>query len=495
MAERIVELCQQARSSGKPVEGGFAALKEGGTIATKLWKALLVGTHHDEYTLGWRKDEFTRMEWYSIFKMEIPTSGRFIGPQKVDDPAQLWMSSSPEVGEVAWKVAMTFFDELLQFPEPWVEWAAGNPKMGVPPKLENKKNHFVFRGKGWAGVSTGVMRDMLTVLLELAYVRVTNPAKQPRQDLQTFGDLVGVYRTADLALVWRGDNRGWDAITKPGGVGLGTKADARDKPANRPKGESYAERLNMDKDWHPFSREEIRNDFWYRKGQKDNDLYTVLSVTRDCQTAACFPQIGDLGYKFPGGRVPEDADVPTLDRGKFKRVMVRPLEGAVRDGERSYVVRAVDTISLYLGLLEGEWFDTRGMQRRRSDAEFIEFGAKQIKPHNVLACASFFRVWHGTQDSDGFTLLWNGAGSRPPTEERCKRGGATDVDPSALLARATQEFEKAKGLHAKPFKWTMTGGQPAEFKIGGKRYEVRRMYDLERGVLQPHLAGVALGPQ
>jgi hypothetical protein len=184
---------------------------------------------------------------------------------------------------------------------------------------------------------------------------------------------------------WRGDSRDYRGICQAGG--LLCKAES----------EFFSTPRHMRRDWHPFADVAPRRFRYYRKSQKDNCLYTVVSTSflndEDdydtlFRTNVTFPQLEEL---------------PAPLRQRLTNVSFVTPTNQLR-----HVRTFVDEVNVYLCEFRAgmPYFDTGEFQRRFSkDAGFPEVAVRGIPADRICAHIRYIRVHLGTTNGHGFVAI------------------------------------------------------------------------------------------
>ena len=294
------------------------------------------------------------------------------------------------------------------------------------------------------------LRKVLTLFLEAGFLKV--PTTDADLLAENFDDLVRasmkVYTgPKQYKMRWRSDSRAYPDIESAGGF----LAKAR-------SAEGYAASLGMRQPWHPFSDPALRKYMWFRKGQGDNCLNSVVSVGRAKEWQAYLP--------FPLMK-----DYPT--KLQKRRVLV-----TTAANRRVPVTLGVSHTWLYLFVMTDLLaLKTGALGARFGDKAFPEIGVGSIPIGNVYGAVRFVRVFHAPfpaalngpagehLDAVGFTAYPVEAIAPPKT--RFAYSALVPQPPG--VADVRRAFNAV--LHAGPVhvKWTSSGFAevPATFAIDG----------------------------
>ena len=229
---------------------------------------------------------------------------------------------------------------------------------------------------------------------------------------------------------WRCDSRPYDAVSRSNG--FLTKANS----------DGYASSKNLRAAWHPFSDEGPRSYLWFRKGQTDNCLYSVVSVgTGDWQAFAVYPKIS-----LSGGKA-------SMLNGYLgtRRVRVRDAKSAAK----KEVELAVSETYLYLFLQVGLVFDTGAAQGGNA---YPEVGMAGIPMRNIYGALRFVRYHLGPPDSvsddDGMVVVVDRAGVHTNDDDARSIEASCGQD---LYQAATRLFNKVRDAPPTGVRWTPNG--------------------------------------
>lgn len=294
------------------------------------------------------------------------------------------------------------------------------------------------------------LRKVLTLFLEAGFLKV--PTTNDDLLAENFHDLVrGSMKLytgpKQYKMRWRSDSRGYSDIDTAGGF----LAKAR-------SAEGYATSLGMRQPWHPFSDPTYRKYMWFRKGQGDNCLNSVVSVgsAKEWQAYLPFPLMKDYPTKLQKKRV-------LVTTGTNKRV---PVTLGVSD-TWLYLFVMTDLLALKTGALGA----------RFGDKAFPEIGVGSIPIGNVYGAVRFQRVFHapfpavlnGTAgehlDGVGFTAY--PVESIAPPKTKFAYSSLVPVPPG--VAEVRKAFNAVLNSGPVHVKWTSSGfvEVPATFTVDG----------------------------
>jgi hypothetical protein len=213
----------------------------------------------------------------------------------------------------------------------------------------------------------------------------------------------------------------------------------------------FRTKYNLGAAWHPFSKPDNSSKFWYRKGNGDNDWYTVVAIALDWRVSLGFPKIEqtpELRILQPNQTIDEKFAIRHPD-------LIGRVEFA--DGQKEW--RMITRSKIALLLLDTMYFDTQGKQRggktqeevdalkeaekksglHYEDPGFPEQGTGLIAGRNVMGMVEFLRVHHGHCDASGYSAVLDLGKSR----QLFKNNQALQSEPLAALgsAEAAREFQ------------------------------------------------------
>ena len=234
----------------------------------------------------------------------------------------------------------------------------------------------------------------LTNLLKIGFKAVpasSQPSATSTEQAMLEKDFVSAIKgTQAVRVFWRADGRGRSAL------GDGARRSVDDSEA--------CGRYGLNQPWHPFSRPENTQYMWFRRGQADNDFYTVVSVTTDVDTACTFPLIDERrAYKMPLKQPSEWTLAELLaHRDNLAEVEVKGESG-------SRLLIATRTNVYMLAINGGIVLETRraGACYRGEDKGFPEAGVTGYPAEAFIGRIPIVRVHHGATNADGFTVFPN----------------------------------------------------------------------------------------
>lgn len=209
-------------------------------------------------------------------------------------------------------------------------------------------------------------RKILNEIFQEGFVSYEELAKQKNKELVKPGAQLAnsIQGETTFGYGFRGDNR--DPATMMAAGGFTTKADARNVP--------FRESMGLNADWNPFKFQTelpgqnlAKNAGYFRKGDEDNDLTTIISVTPNFIDATKFPFIQEY---------------------KQGSMMVDVGGGIQRRQSKTYV---------YLVLVE-QGFDTKTAQGGNA---FPEIATRTVPWSNIAAVYEIKRLHCGEDANDG----------------------------------------------------------------------------------------------
>jgi hypothetical protein len=324
-----------------------------------------------------------------------------------------------------------------------ISWKPGRNAASVDLPLNTSLT--LLTPNAWDNVADADLLAVLNQLLRSGFIRVPAAAgtQSPDSALDVFRSaLVGAMGGVAYKLGWRGDSRSVDQIKDAGGL------------INKAESLRYADSVNLTKPWHPFSQQQNRTDYFYRKNKEDNCLATVVSISTNFKTSAVFPLLnGDYISNLPNALPRVGTRFDTISP-RDRRIL-----HMVCDNTGPRMVRVADAQQLYLVALGENYFDTREAQARRQGESqaFPEFAVKSVPETGVLGCVKFVRVHHGLDEHGGLTVLADRPRSIAPTLDGCRRFCQNERSAKTMFPAVLEMYNDA--LSAMPFhvKWLPTG--------------------------------------
>jgi hypothetical protein len=226
-------------------------------------------------------------------------------------------------------------------------------------------------------------------------------------------------------IVWRTAQVPLNDIKKD--VEIRAKVDIKEKATQR----------NITADFNPFSDDQVKSYYWFRKKSSDNDCQALASVgnTDQWKAVAAFPLLNSYSRKY-----------------QVKATCTRGTESKVFD------FWAAD-VSMVLFLLHGTVLDTNEMQQHYGKLGFPEYGIKGIDQAQVYGAIHFTRVHHGpgqTDDSTGFTVFYK---DHWVQYDSWTKADHIFTDYETVYNRVKENFDKAlvEVKAGKTLKWAMDG--------------------------------------
>lgn len=262
---------------------------------------------------------------------------------------------------------------------------------------------------------------------------------------------------------WRSDSRSMTEIGLDGGF------QAKCNSANQ---ETLAKH-NMDKEWHPFRNPGVRQYMWFRKGQKDNCLYSVISIgsSEDWKDYLSFPLVAD----HKSWNV---TDMPVM---------------VMRNGRRESVTLGVSWTFVYLFVMSDliladtqqiqDWIAQEKLRLKEGRSEgggaFPERATRGIPMENVYGAIKFIRIHHADKatatDGHGFT-------ARPVSYElNYNHRHAIQERWGRDFERLEREFQAAFATDLIHRQWTPTGSLNLPDEHHGLKITVASFHQLRVG--------------
>jgi hypothetical protein len=257
--------------------------------------------------------------------------------------------------------------------------------------------------------------------------------------------------TPDTQIYWRGETRPPQLIRSQGGAKRQSMVD------------KLRTDMNIKKDWHPFAADKNNQYLWYRKGQNDNDYYTVISVGMNFETALCFPKIDEKRvYSFPARPVDQWSQAEALTHRANLALVV--MEG------RAQKVLVATKTTTYMCVVRGRILDTKA-----KGGGFPEKGVEEIPLDQIYALIPVTRIHLGQKPEDGLTAFVDYKNAKRVEEDI---GKAHDLF-GGVYKRLFDEYYARTFGPAVTTNWTGAGpGNPTgpkvvrivEFPIGDKAF-------------------------
>lgn len=327
------------------------------------------GIYVPEYSIPW---------WFEYFWAEAKMSAGAAEKQQLAEIANTVFVKTPEE-QRKYKPRPEFehFTDRGQFAQTWREILTKllylgfrcmsrtqvvAPEANLPPV------------NGVATEHLGLQRDFFR------YIEAQKQG-QPRQDQQ-------------VQIYYRSETRDIDTIVNHSGTRRQIDVAA------------LAKSMNMSAPWHPFSVDAIKDKMWFRRGNSDNDYFTVISVAQTFEVALSFPKIDERRvYQFPT----ESIDQWTPQQLDYHRKNLAAVR--LRDGSKKVVV--VTETAAYMCVVTGAVLDTVAAGGAAGGGQsFPEQGVADIPLDHIFAVFPVRRYHHGHNDAgEGFTAYidWNRA--------------------------------------------------------------------------------------
>jgi hypothetical protein len=235
--------------------------------------------------------------------------------------------------------------------------------------------------------------------------------------------------------------------------------------------------MNMAAPWHPFSRPELRNKVYYRKGNGDNCLYTTVSIAYDFDTASKFPLLSDLRTDAPdafGTATVEAAGIEsnvarlraalgdTITRQHFnpdrRATDAKPgyNPGSQPAAPAAKPVRSIIRLlplvrmNVYLFRVRGNVWDTQSYQASQRNAEFPERAMEYVPWGDFLARVRVDRIHYGDDSNEGHLGIVAGYDLLHSYGELCQLlgGGIAGQDAYQHMIRFLRDIRTRGKLNA-----------------------------------------------
>lgn len=376
-----------------------------------------------------------------------------------------------------------YFDYM---PEHWFSYfffdAKGNTNVGEQKNfLVAAREVFIYdkqsQGARLRPELNGLLRNapadkicaLLQATLECGFTRVAMPSHQANYNadvlVRNFSRWLGGGSNANrMKIGWRCETRGYRQVLDSGGLNRQVVAAIRRRT------------LHFDQPWHPFSKPENLNCFWYRRTNRDNDNYLVVSVAHSFNAAVCFPKIEE-GFA--------EAANHESDLEKWPPNVLADLKHNIglvhfRDGTAKWKI--IQQVNVFLFLVEGDFFDTEAYQTQRGDQGFPEWGVSQIDPSAIWGAIPVTKVYHGLTDADGFTAIIDVAAAHSQTQPLDERRHKFSLNQDQWMLT---QFDTVLATPCLGLKWTSSGPEEGNELKGDKGGSVRLHDPVEKGGLVP----------
>jgi hypothetical protein len=214
--------------------------------------------------------------------------------------------------------------------------------------------------------------------------------------------------------------------------------------------------MGMNELWHPFSDPGAASKAYFRKGfNKDNCLFTTVSVATDFMTASKFPLLADLMKDEPDAV----GTATVIAKGLVSNVksmaakfggQILSTKGVVPKGGVAYPepkpstkgeVRLLKCVrmNVYLFRVDQMW-NTEAKQSSLGAKEFPERAAAEIPWANFIARVRCDRIQFGEDSNDGHQLIVQGYDFLHPVDYLKQRLGVLGFNQiDAFLKKMLQD--------------------------------------------------------
>lgn len=212
--------------------------------------------------------------------------------------------------------------------------------------------------------------------------------------LHAGGDPLNLLQVQQVNVLFRGDGRKWPTIQD----NLGTVPQSRVQYLRETRG--------MTKPWHPFNLQ--GNSVWVRNGEvnKDNCLFSAVSVTPQFGVATKFPLLNDLTGSNPSAVghaivvVRDRAAAAPAAGSAFQQARARFQGPPAAAAEKSITLPASQT-NIYCVVMKGA-FNT---QKYQENAPFPEYASDDLTLADHLAWFSITRIHFSEVDGNAGHLI------------------------------------------------------------------------------------------
>jgi hypothetical protein len=235
--------------------------------------------------------------------------------------------------------------------------------------------------------------------------------------------------------------------------------------------------MNMTAGWHPFTKPDLRNKVYYRKGNGDNCLYTTVSVAYDFDTASKFPLLSDLRTDAPdafGTATVEAIGIEsavakaraslgeTITKQHFnpnwRATDAKPgynpgsQPAAKPQGPVKSVLRLLPLVrmNVYLFRVRGNVWDTQAYQLNQQNATFPERAMDRVPWGDFLARVKVDRIQYGEDSNDGHLGIVAGYNLLHSYGEICQLlgGGSAGLDAYRQMMEFLKKIQEAGKLRS-----------------------------------------------
>lgn len=306
--------------------------------------------------------------------------------------------------------------------------------------------------RSYDSIDPQIFRQLLTVLLTIGFERVPATKQHMLAGDSSTAMIMNYMRWAgdppaegllprngaedvkrlQAQFKWRCDSRKYEEVSKSNG--FLTKAYS----------EGYAKAKGLREAWHPFNDDGLRSYLWFRKGQTDNCLYSVVSVgTGDWQAFAVYPKISLSSNNGKASGL----------NGYLRERDV--LCKNVKTGKLSKLKFPVTETYLYFFLQVGLVFDTGAAQGKNA---YPEVGMASIPMSNIYGALRVVRYHRGDLDSvsdeAGMIICIDKGGSQLNDDDAKSIQASCGQD---LYQTAAAQFARVRDSGPMGVKWTPNG--------------------------------------
>jgi hypothetical protein len=183
------------------------------------------------------------------------------------------------------------------------------------------------------------------------------------------------------------------------------KIEAQDGTKCRADIDQLAKEIGFDEEWHPFKdRDSNRKEMWFRRGQSDNDLNTLVSLSPELEAAAGFPLLDEAGLQKKASDI-----TPTEFKDIQQKAQKVPnLELAEvtwpSKTEKLYTVRSF----VYVILLDAgdRYCATKALQTHYGQDAFPELGVRSVRWTHHIAMIPVRKLFLSKTKAEGYRLFF-----------------------------------------------------------------------------------------